>query len=87
MARRSVCGMVSAHEVLAWLNAEQLLELDDGFSEKGDLFAAGLDSMAVMQLVVLAEEKYGVVLGPADINRENLSTPIALAELINRKQS
>ncbi|MBK1882218.1 acyl carrier protein [Luteolibacter pohnpeiensis] len=87
MAPRSVFGMVNASEVLDWLSAEELLEIEDGFPEDGDLFAAGLDSMAVMQLVVLAEEKYGVVLGPADINRENLATAQALAELICRKQS
>ena len=71
--------------VIDWLNEEGMVELGEGFSADGDLFAAGLDSMAVMQLVVAAEEKFGVVLGPEDITRAKLSTPLAMAELFSTK--
>jgi len=74
-------------EVIDWLNEEGMVELDPAFAADGDLFTAGLDSMAVMQMVVAAEEKFGVVLGPEDMTRENLSTPVALAALISRKAS
>ena len=78
---------VNAEEILTWLSDEDLVEVGVDFPADGDLFAAGLDSMAVMQLVVLAEEKFGVILGPADVNRVNLETPLALANLISLKMS
>lgn len=74
-------------ELIDWMNGEGLLELDWDFPEDGDLFAAGLDSMAVMQLVVAVEDEYGVELGPDDLTRENLATPTTLATLISRKIS
>lgn len=74
-------------ELIDWLNAEGLLELDWDFPEDGDLFSAGLDSMAVMQLVVAVEDEYGVELGPDDLTRANLATPITLAALIASKTS
>ena len=74
-------------ELIDWLNGEGLLELDWDFPEDGDLFAAGLDSMAVMQLVVAVEDEYGVELGPDDLTRANLATPTTLAALIASKTS
>lgn len=74
-------------ELIDWMNGEGLLELDWDFPEDGDLFAAGLDSMAVMQLVVAVEDEYGVELGPDDLTRENLATPTTLAKLIAGKSS
>jgi len=74
-------------DLIDWLNAEGLLELDWDFPEDGDLFAAGLDSMAVMQLVVAVEDEYGVELGPDDLTRKNLATPTTLAALITAKTS
>jgi acyl carrier protein len=74
-------------DLIDWLNGEGLLELDWDFPEDGDLFAAGLDSMAVMQLVVAVEDEYGVELTPDDLTKENLATPITLAKLIASKTS
>jgi len=77
----------SPTELIDWLNGEGLLELDWDFPEDGDLFGAGLDSMAVMQIVVAVEDEYGVELGPDDLTKENLATPITLARLIAAKAS
>ena len=74
-------------ELIDWLNDEGVMELDWDFPEDGDLFAAGLDSMAVMQLVVAVEDEYGVELGPDELTRENLATPTTLAALITAKTS
>lgn len=74
-------------ELIDWMNAEGLLELDWDFPEEGDLFAAGLDSMAVMQLVTAVEDEYGVELGPDDLTPANLATPKTLAALIAAKTS
>jgi acyl carrier protein len=69
-------------EVIDWLNDEGVLELDWDFPEEGDLFEAGLDSMAVMQLVVAVEDRFGIELGPEDLTKANLATPTTLAALI-----
>ncbi|NJM36750.1 MAG: acyl carrier protein [Akkermansiaceae bacterium] len=69
-------------ELIDWLNDEGVLELDWDFPEDGDLFAAGLDSMAVMQLVVAVEDRYEVELGPEDLTKDHLATPTTLAALI-----
>lgn len=72
-------------ELIDWLNDEGVLELDWDFPEDGSLAEAGLDSMAVMQLVVAVEDRYEVELGPEDLTRENLATPTTLAALIAAK--
>lgn len=72
-------------ELIDWLNDEGVLELDWDFPEDGDLFAAGLDSMAVMQLVVAVEDRFKVELKPEDLTRANLATPTTLARLIGGK--
>ena len=73
---------MDAGAVIEMLRNEGLLDLPTDASFSTDLFAAGLDSMAVMQLIVIVEERFGVVIGPADTSRELLGTPTALAELI-----
>lgn len=75
--------MPDAGEVLEMLRQEELVDLPPGAGPLTDLFAAGLDSMAVMQLIVVVEERWGVVLGPADVGRENLGTAAAIAELVS----
>ena len=77
----------SADEIVEMLREEGLAELPEGFPVDGDLFAAGMDSMAVMQLIVIAEEKFGAVIAPQDADRENLGTPRDLAALIGRRQA
>lgn len=74
-------------ELIDWLSHEGIVELDWDFPEDGDLPAAGLDSMAVMRLVVAIEDEYGVELDPDDLTRANLATPRALAELITAMTS
>lgn len=74
-------------EVIDWLNDEGVLELDWDFPEDGDLSEAGLDSMAVMQLVVAVEDRFGIELGPEDLTKANLATPTTLAALIARRTS
>lgn len=72
-------------DLIDWMNDEGLLELDWDFPHDGDLAAAGLDSQAIVQLVLAVEDEYGVELLPADLTRENLATPSSLAALISSK--
>ena len=73
-------------DLIDWLNAEGLLELDWDFPDDGDLFTAGLDSAAVMRSVAAAvEEYYGITFDPADLTRDHFATPLSLAALIAAK--
>jgi len=73
-------------ELIDWINAEGLLDLEWDFPEDGDLFAVGLNSQTVMQALVMAvEDYYGLELGAADLARDNLATPTSLAQLIAAK--
>lgn len=76
---------VDGRTVIEWLRGEEILPLDEGFPADGDLFLAGLDSMAVMQLVVAAEERFGVALQASDLSKENLGTAESLASLIQKR--
>jgi len=66
---------------------QSLLDLDPDFGSTSDFFAAGLDSMSIMQLLLILEERYGASLTLSEVSRENLATPQALANLIREKQS
>ena len=75
----------SPADLIEMLREEGLVDLPKDFPEDADLFAAGMDSMAVMQLIVIVEERYGAVIRPEDAGRENLGTAAALAALIGRR--
>ncbi len=74
-------------EVIAMLREEGLVELSGDAGPDTDLFEAGLDSMAVMQLIVVIEERFGVALGAADASQEVLGTPARLAATISSRQA
>lgn len=65
----------------------QLFPLDDSVTAETDLHSEGLDSLALMQLILLLEREFSVSIAPADLNRENFSTLEKLAELVSKKQS
>ncbi len=66
---------------------EKLLETGESMTPSSDLFAAGLDSMGIMQLMIAAEERYGVRIPEAEVTRENFGTVAHLAALLRRCQA
>lgn len=72
-------------ERLRALVSERLFPLDDDFSAECDLYAEGLDSMALMQLILVLEQEVGVRIEPSDLGRENFQTLGAMARLVERK--
>lgn len=70
---------------LAALIASQFFDDSCPVHAETDLFEAGLDSMALMQLVVLLEEKWGVATPAEDLTTENFRTASALAMLMRRR--
>ena len=70
----------------ALIDAE-LFPLDESVTDATDLYSEGLDSMALMQLILLLEQEFGIAIVPEDLDRENFSTLGKMAEFISRKQS
>ena len=70
---------------LLHLISGRLLEAGPAFTAHSNLYEAGLDSMAIMQLLVLVEEEFGVAIPESDLTRHNFSTVHHLAELIRAK--
>ena len=60
----------------------EILEPGADFNENTDLYGAGLDSMATMQLVIRIEQEFGVRLPANKITKQNFSSVSALARII-----
>lgn len=69
-------------ELIDWLNDEGVIDLDWDFPEDGDLFEAGLDSLAIVRLVTAVEDRFEIELAGEDLSRAHLATPTTLAALI-----
>jgi len=73
------------HIVLDVVRENLLPDLPADCATDADLFGVGLDSMGIMQMVLLLEERFGCTVQPADLTRLNFSTATALAMLIRGK--
>ncbi len=82
MAVRPVPSAELLEPQLVVLLRERLLETPAPLEATTDLYALGLDSMAIMQLLILVEEEYGVSLPDGALTRENFSTVRQLARLV-----
>jgi len=71
-------------EALLGLVREKLFDGGTPMTVETDLFAAGLDSMGIMQLMILIEERFGVRVPEAAVTRDNFSTASSLAALVRR---
>lgn len=74
------------HELLDLIRTE-ILDSTEPLTPQGDLFAAGLDSMGIMQLLLVIEDRFGVAIDPADLSRANFSTAEKIATLVAEKQA
>lgn len=68
--------------VLDVIRENLLPDLPANFAVDADLFSAGLDSMGIMQMVLLLEERFNCTVQPTDLTRQNFSSAAALAALI-----
>jgi acyl carrier protein len=74
-------------EDLIELIGSEVLDTAEPLDAQSDLFAAGLDSMGIMQLLLAIEERFGVVIDPADLSRDNFSTAAKIAALLEEKKA
>jgi acyl carrier protein len=70
------------HGRLLKIIGERVLNLEPDFAVDSDLYGAGLDSMAIMQLLLALEEEFGVSLPVQSVSRKNLSSVRSLADLV-----
>lgn len=65
---------------------DEILGSPEPLTPDSDLFEAGLDSMAIMQLLLHIEEHFQINLEPVDLSRENFRTATKIAALITSKR-
>ncbi|HEV7869100.1 MAG TPA: phosphopantetheine-binding protein [Chthoniobacteraceae bacterium] len=72
---------------LVSLISDQILETHAGFDADSNLYEAGLDSMALMQLLIVVEKEYGVSIPENALTKQNFSTTRHLAQLIRERRA
>jgi acyl carrier protein len=77
---------ISPAAVIELLTAEHILEPQDPITPDTDLFSMGLDSMAMMQLLLHIEERFRLTVNPAEMTRERFATANALASFLGEKR-
>jgi acyl carrier protein len=87
MAREPIPATTDLEQQLLALVSGRLLEPRAPFTADCDLYDAGLDSMAIMRLLVIIEEEYGVSIPERDLTRHNFSTIRHLAHLIRERSA
>lgn len=72
--------------IIALLTSEHILEPQEPITPESDLFSLGLDSMAMMQLLLLIEERFRLSVSPAEMTRQRFASPSALAAFLEEKR-
>jgi acyl carrier protein len=60
------------------------VETEEALQAGSDLFALGLDSLALMQLLLQIERSLGLSVPVAEIRREHFQTPASIAAWLSR---
>ena len=77
---------ITPNAVLELLTVEHILEPQEPLTQESDLFSMGLDSMAMMQLLLLIEERFRLTIHPAEMTRERFASATALASFLGEKR-
>lgn len=78
---------VTVENLLQLLSEYEIVADADGLEPESDLFAAGLDSMALMQLLLQLEQVFGLQLEPAEITRDRFRTATSLADYLHHRSA
>ena len=85
MAEQKQFEIVELETGLTELVTQNLLETGPSFNSDSNLYEAGLDSMAIMQLLLLIEQKFGIMLPESDLSRDNFNDIRSLARLLQMR--
>ena len=77
---------ISPDAVLALIIEQQIVESAEPLTPATDLFGQGMDSMAMMQLLLHIEDRFGVAVAPADMTRDRFQNAEAIAQFLLAKQ-
>lgn len=73
--------------VLDLIVEQQIVDTHQPMDIHSDLFALGLDSMAMMQLLLHIEDHFGVAVQPGEMTRERFATATSLGTFLAQKRS
>ena len=85
MASQPIPALETLEQQFLVLVSERLLEVQPGFGAESNLYDNGLDSMAIMQLLLLVEEEYGVAIPESELTHKNFKTVRQIAQLIHER--
>lgn len=72
--------MITAEEILRCMLDEAILAPDIDPQVDDELLNLGLDSMALMQWMIIVEQKFGIVMQPDDLALEHIQTARSMAQ-------
>jgi acyl carrier protein len=78
---------ITADAVLSLILDQQIVESGEPVTVTTDLFAVGMDSMAMMQLLLHIEDRFGIAVAPGEMTRDRFSTAAALAAFLAEKRA
>ncbi len=81
----AICDPSDLERELLSLVEEQLLDGADGLDVTTPLSEVGIDSMAVMQLLLLIEERFALWLPEQDLTHENFASIRSLARVVAQR--
>lgn len=78
---------ITPDAVLNLILEQQIIETPAPVEPDTDLFALGLDSMAMMQLLLHIEDRFGISVGAGEMTRDRFATAVALAAFLSAKRA
>jgi acyl carrier protein len=72
------------HQIHTLIDGE-LFPLHESVCADTDLHSEGLDSLMLMQLILLLEREFSITISPEDLDRVNFSTLNNIAALVRKK--
>jgi|LakMenEpi03Aug12_release.lakeMendotaPanAssembly.Ray.scaffolds.fasta_scaffold1439836_1 acyl carrier protein len=72
--------MIAAEDILKCMVEEAILAPDVDPSVDDALINLGLDSMALMQWMIIVEQKFGIVMQPEDLALEHIHSARSMAQ-------
>ena len=73
--------------VLNLIVEQQIIETSVPVEPDTDLFALGLDSMAMMQLLLHIEDRFGISVSAGEMTRDRFASANALATFLTTKST